>query len=230
MKMEDSLNTFFSHFEELHETVKNIFCKDNREIKSILLCSIIDAISKCVYPKLPNHDKFVFFIEDFSGWEHRDRISLIQLLYYLEDKNDIKYEPLKSFVMDQIGNLSKGTIIQPTFDKCLHELNYLKVIEDEIRKFSYAELLYKYRNAVVHEFKIPGHGMELFSDEDIFYHSMTHFDEAKEIEEETWELVFPTKYISQLVEHSIEHLKKYCQENEIDPFQYYYFGKLWGKK
>ena len=228
--IKQDVDTFFDHFVSLHKSILDTsFNEGAKECRAILLCSIIDTISKVVYSKnISNHNKFVFFLDDFSGWKYRDKISLIQLHYYLSGKNDLKYEPLKSDIANKYDALNTGEVINADFDNFLYELNYSKAIENEIKMFSYAELMYKFRNKVVHEFNRPGHGMEgLSSDDDVFYHSMTHYNDDMKIEEETWELVFSVRFIAKIVEQSINNVKEYCLLNSINPFNFYYFGKLW---
>ncbi len=169
------------------------------------------------------------FVDDFSGWENRYRISIAQLHYYLQDKKHLKYEPLKSYVAERVAKYESGNIYPSSIDKKMHELQYLSVIEHEIAEFTYAALLYKFRCSVVHEFNTPGHAMDGFGDGGIVYHSMMHYENGS-VERTTWELLFSNEYISKIVEVMIDNAKKYCIKNEINPYEYYYFGDVWGGK
>jgi len=206
---------------------------DNLVCKSILLCSIIDTLSKCVYSTSPNRERFPFFLDDFSGWPHRDRISLVQLHYFLETEADIKYEQTKLYVANRFKNLAHGMMQHSDNDELLNKIPHLKSVESEIRMFSYANLLYKYRNSVVHEFKAPGSGMDFGISEDVYYHSMSHYDLRNDeyvLIKNTWELVFPIKFLSKLVLQSITNLKSYCIIHNINPYNYFYFDTAWLSK
>ena len=90
MKLKEDLNLFFNHFENFRTSIINTNYSYSPEIsQSVLLCSIIDTISNVAYhnSNLSNNQKFTYFVDDFSGWENVDRISLVQLFYYLNSKS-----------------------------------------------------------------------------------------------------------------------------------------------
>ncbi|MBU1298243.1 MAG: hypothetical protein KKB77_03755 [Bacteroidetes bacterium] len=230
----ENIDRFFTHFQNRHDGILTTqFKLDDVVCKSILLCSIIDTISKCVYDTLSNREKFTFFLDDFSGWPHRDRISLVQLHYFLEKETDIKYEQTKSYVESRFKSFAPGLVHHPNNDEHLSQIPHLKSIESQIRKFSYARLLYKFRNSVVHDFKTPGSGMDFGDIEDVYYHSMGHYELQNDkyvLIRSTWELVFPIKFLSKLVLQSIANLKSYCTTHSINPYNFYYFPTSWLSK
>jgi len=231
MKLKEDLDLFFNHFENFRTSIINTNYSYSPEIsQSVLLCSIIDTISNVAYhnSNLSNNQKFTYFVDDFSGWENVDRISLVQLFYYLKDENDKKYEPIKTYVASKVANLKMGSVYKAEIDEYLHDLKYLKVIEDEIRKFTYSRLLYKYRNFVVHELRTPGKGFNFIDSDEIHYHGLGHFGENINIR--TWELVFPVNYLARLVKSTILNLKKYCESNSINPYKNIKTETLWIKK
>lgn len=224
--LNDDIDLFFGHFEQLHQSIESCDLRYANEIsKPILLCSILDSISRCIYPKLGHREKFTYFVDDFSQWKYVDKISVVQLYYFIKDETDIKYEPLKSYVINKVEKMTVGKLYEPEFDEYLNQLKYLKVVENEIRKFSYSNLLYKYRNYVVHEFRTPGKGSDFAQKDEIYYHHFGHFGESKN--EKTWELVFPVKFLIKLVSESIDNLKYYCKQNKINPYDNFSFDTIW---
>jgi hypothetical protein len=222
----EDIDLFFGHFEQLHLSISQSELVYASEVsKSILLCSIIDSVSRVVYPKLGHREKFTYFIDDFSQWKNVDKISLVQLFYFLKEEDDLKYEPLKTYVGGKIQQMTVGKIYEPEFDEYIYNLKYLKVIENEIKKFSYSNLLYKFRNYVIHEFRTPGKGSDFIQKDEIYYHHFGHFGESKS--EKTWELVFPVKYLLKLVEDSLDKLKFYCKQNNINPYDNFSFETSW---
>lgn len=231
MALKDDLDLFFNHFEKFRTSIIETNYNYSPEIsQSVLLCSIIDTISNVAYPnlKLRNNEKFTYFVDDFSGWDNVDRVSLVQLYYYLENENDKKYEPIKKYTSDKVSNMESGSIYKRDIDEYFYELDYLKVIEEEIRKFTYSRLLYKYRNFVVHELRTPGKGFNFIDSDEIHYHGLGHFGDN--INLRTWELVFPVNYINNLVKSAISNLRLYCEENEINPYDIIKSETLWLNK
>jgi len=201
------------------------------QIYTALLCSILDTLSKCIYNEVPlNRDRFVYFIDDFSGWAYRDNSSLIQLRYFVEKETDLKYERTKSFLKERLKDLKPGDVYKASNDLFLTDIPHLKIIEDEIRRFTYSNLLYKYRNSVVHEFKTPGSGMDFGYIEEVYYHHMGHIElksDTHVLAESTWELVFPMNYLSNLVLQSIANTRAYCEKHTINPYNFFLFDVAW---
>ena len=226
MKLKDEIELLFNYFDKIRLSIINVKFEESDEIsKSILLCSLMDTLSRCIYPKLSNRDRFVFFVDDFSGWENKNKISLVQLYYFLKDEEDKNYEPIKSYVKNKVSKIRRGVIYKTDFDEFLHELKYLKVIETQIQKFSYANLFYKFRNYLVHEYRTPGLGSNFSKSKDIHYYLLTHISDKPTYT--TMELIFPAFYLSNLVKNSIDNLKKYCLEINYNPYESFKYSTLW---
>ena len=223
---------FFGYFRRLVEGVSSTKYDFSPDVcQSVLLCSMLDTLSKCVYDYLTtSRARYVCFADDFTGWKYRDRISLIQLFYFMEKENHLKYAETKAFLNARIAGLVSGNIYKASEDLLLSQIPYPKVIEEEIRHFTYSNLLYKFRNSLVHDFKTPGSGMDLGGIAEAYYHHMAHYEyieEAPVLVNQTWELVFPVSYLVELVKQSIENVRTYCISNKINPYEHYYFDTSW---
>lgn len=226
--LESDIELLFGYFNNLLNSIIDVNFKVSDDIsKSILLCSLIDTLSSIRYSKLPNRERFISFIDDFSGWSNVNRISLVQLHYFIKDENDKNYEPIKTFLKVKMSKMRSGTIYLTDFDDYLHNLNYLKVIEEQINCFSYANLLYKFRNYLIHEFRTPGLGSNFIKSDAIHYYSLTEIT-GKGMNH-SWELVFPVNYLYRLVSDCIKNIKEYCLINKINPYDYYEFDSRWLK-
>ena len=77
-----------------------------------------------------------------------------------------------------------------------------------LRESTYSSPLYACRNHLVHEFREPGHGLEM-DQTDVFpyYHNLTHLSVAGERSKDTWELVYPLGFFKQIVSKSLASLK-----------------------
>lgn len=225
-KLKDDVDLIFNYFEKVRSSIVNAQFSECDEIsKSILLCSLMDTLSRCVYPKLPNRERYVCFVDDFSGWDNKNKISLVQLHYFLKNEEDKIYEPIKSYVAGKVSRMRRGTIYKTSFDEYLHDLKYLKVIESQIQKFNYANLFYKFRNYLVHEFRTPGFGSNFSKSRDIHYYSLTQISDKPVTT--TWELVFPAIYLSNIVKNSIDNLRNYCMEVKYNPYDSFEFKTQW---
>ncbi len=225
-KLEDEINLFFNYLEKIRLSIINAKFSENDEIsKSILLCSLMDTLSRCRYPTFKNQERFISFVDDFSGWENKNRISLVQLHYFLKDETDTIYEPIKSYVENKVSKMLPGMLYKTSDDEYLHELKYLKEIEYQIQKFSYANLFYKFRSMLVHEYRTPGLGFNFTHSTDIHYHSLTEISDKSN--QPTWELVFPANYLSNLIEKSIINFSNYCLIDKYNPYDSFKFKTLW---
>jgi hypothetical protein len=97
----------------------------------------------------------------------------------------------------------------------------------DLESLQHWQLMYAYRNSLIHALRTPGYGMEFGSDESPHYHQMsTPATEDREVTV-TAELVYPWKFLHKLCDTGLIELRKYFLENEINPFDSYVFGSYW---
>ena len=115
-------------------------------------------------------------------------------------------------------------------DPLITDIEHLVSTEEEmklLRESTHSSLLYLYRNHLVHEFREPGHGIEMDQrDTSPYYHGLTHLTARRE-NKETWELVYPLGFFMQLVLTSLNSLRHYLLKNDLDPYSFYKFGTIW---
>lgn len=193
-------------------------------LKKIVLVSLLDSMSHAAFPKLKdkNRERVICFLDECSGWTEKDTISAQQLLLRLE-KQGISNSRLFLFTQNHLISWQKGTgrIIEPNED--LHDHQVVSIASKKeielINKARYKELLYTYRNSLVHDFSEPGHGMELFEDKPYpYYHGL---------EENPWQLVFSASFFRKLCWNSIAGLEKHLRENVMNPYDSYQHGSTW---
>jgi hypothetical protein len=91
-----------------------------------------------------------------------------------------------------------------------------------VEQARYVELLYTYRNHLVHEFRKPGYGIELSDDPTTpYYHGM---------EGSPWELVFPGQFLHNLCGNCIDGLAVHLRTSGLNPYDAYKFGTLWRRR
>ena len=100
-----------------------------------------------------------------------------------------------------------------------------------IQESSHANLLYVYRNHLVHEFREPGNGSEMdHKDKVPYYNGLSHMNHDGKIEKDTWELVYPLGFFFSLAESSVVHIRRYLTKNDLDPYSAYDLGTKWIRK
>jgi hypothetical protein len=189
---------------------------------------MLDALARAKHPEVnSNRDRFVNLIKDCANWADSNRISLPQLSLLLQIS--LGDAGLKGEVARRIGRWQYGRIYRLDIDPGPQELEPFATTENEQKLIDYschANLLYTYRNHLVHEFREPGRGMEISNDNTTpYYHGLTDPQGH-----DTWELVYPIGFFMYIAKCSLDNLKHYLKDNDLDPYSFYEFGSLWKHK
>lgn len=227
MTVQDAIKQYCSYFREQFDKIDTV---EPRLYQKILLVALLDTWARAKYPVQGNKERFVNLITDCSDWKDCNRVSLPQLLYLLELSPEASKGNLIKEVTDRFGKWEKGRIYRLDIDPWIDESAPFATTAFEqklIADSRHADLLYVYRNHLVHEFREPGYGMEI-SDDDTspYYHGMTYSGGGQD----TWELVYPTGFFKNIAAHSLNNLEQYLQSNNIDPYTLYKFGSIWKRK
>ncbi len=223
MTSRGDIDQYIQYFKKLNQDIAKV---NSSLFRKILYLIEIDTLSRAAFPMLNEHRKRVVqFIDKCSKWNDKDRFSAIQLKLVLEN-NKIQTGPLYDLVKNRIDSWGHYLIIRPDDDLCITEVERLATTDD--RKFlnncRYAELLYTYRNHLVHEFRQPGYGMEISNDPSTpYYHGMDHLETGQK----SWELVFPVQFLHNLCEGAIDGLEAHLITNNLSPYDGYKFGTMW---
>ncbi|MDE0146645.1 MAG: hypothetical protein OXL95_12340 [Nitrospira sp.] len=194
--------------------------------RKILYLVEVDTLSRAAFPSEKGHKTRVMkFLDECSNWNERDRVSATHLELSLE-KNGKSSGLLFDLINDRINKC--GTRIDASGDLTFEEVKNVACSDDLgiVDEARYAKLFYTYRNILIHEFREPGKSAIPSVDD------LSPFSKAVEdasTGEETWEFVFPVKFLARLCEGSIDGLEKYLIENNQDPYDSYEFGTLWSR-
>ncbi len=199
--------------------------------KKILYLVEIDTLSRAAFPSENGHKKRVMkFLDVCSSWSERDKVSATQLKFSLE-KDGKHSGPLFDLINNRIASWNDGSLIKPSQDLTFEEVkdratpDVLKFVEEN----RYVKLFYKYRNALIHEFREPREfGMDLGTDSPAPYYLGMVVDHQS-TEESSWKLVFPVKFLAKLCEGSLDGLEKYLLENNQNPYDSYEIEPLWSR-
>jgi len=244
IKTSQSVKGFIDFFRGKLEIIRSgDFPGDSQEkvlFQKILYLTMIDTLSNVVYPQKRNRDRVVSFIQEFSDWRYRDRVSLPHLIRILEEAPGHEFSELQKFAFscfdewtklkDDKIDLSRDPsyeLVQKLWPKYRNKLKPIKIEGFSIKPefIRHDHLFYAYRNSLVHELRELGYGIEGGpSEEDNdepFYHYMKH-DSG-----DSWELVYPLGFFESMCKAVLEKLEDYCIKNRVDPYHSFTFGTYW---
>jgi hypothetical protein len=221
--------------------------KDQGIRAKILLCSIIDYMSKSIYPNENNGDRFRNFVSDYSAWDNWNRISLLHLVRAIEmaEEEPEGFSDLKNWAISELhlkfppsgrllavnSSISKDPIceeVKKLWPK--KNGNLLKLNGIRMDQFCHKNLLWCYRNFLMHEYRNPGRGVEGKDDNEPFYQELKT---VKGIGESglkftcNWELVYPTFFFRDIASSSLQKLVEHKSAINESPFSNYLEGTYW---
>lgn len=224
----------------------------------ILLCSILDSLSKSAFPAIKeNADRFKKAIVKFGAWHDADRASLLHIKRLLEVVGDVpeqfqepdKFKEFNKWVEDEFNkhfsfsgqlisvNLHLEKDVEFETLKNLwpssSEGNFYKIGNVLPCKLKHKHLLWLYRNALVHEYRLPGKGAEISRSEDTkpYYQqlsSLTGFHSGGELDfSQRWELVYPTGFFKSLASKVLDGVAAFHRDKGSNPFEAYSDSSYW---
>ena len=224
MTIRDAIAQYLAFFKARNQAIAGIA---DATFKEVLYLVEIDTLSRAAFPTIVGHRKRVVrFIDTCSGWQDKDRVSAVQLKLALEGEG-IRSGQLYDSVNRRINAWGYGLIIRPEDDLTLGEVLPLATPRDRscVTTARYAELLYMYRNYVVHEFRTPGQGIDLGDDlPPTPYYIGTDCPGGGQ---NSWELVFPGHFLHGVCDGCLSGLEVHLITNNLNPYDAYDFGPMW---
>ncbi len=235
-QLNEAIDRYCRHFSKQINMVNAVSGESADLFKKILFCSVLDALSRSIYPQKAPRDRFTSLVKRFGRWSHHDRVSLPHLARLLQLIPDPSFEKLRKISLERLASwLPLWNDVKLDQDPKYDEFSKYWPKSDENRmpiqkiclaSLTHIQLLYSHRNSLVHELRTPGNGIEMGTDEP-FYHDMSTFSHAGEPPLETIELVYPVKFFEHLCNTVLDELKQYLGENHLNPFNSYRFGSYW---
>jgi hypothetical protein len=230
------IERYLGHFEKEFSQVQSLQVTDGYHAaiyQKMIYVGIIDALSKCIYPRRGNRERFVTFLNEFSGWEHAHKISLPHLFQLLEKNPEPAFSKLRAYVITELEKWVSGEIVTLDREPEIAAIKKFWPKEKEHQKpliglsveaLQHCNLFYSYRNSLIHEFRELGRGIESKTDDSPYYISFSYLEEP---DEEVWELTYPVTFFENILINCISELKKYLIQNKINPYNSYQFGTYW---
>ena len=229
----EHIDKFISHFSKRIEAINTAELSDfTDDFKKTLYVAIIDGLSKSVFPRSRNRDRFTSFIEQFGDWDEGNRISLPHLVKLLSLTPEPKYEKARRFANDEYSKWFQGEIIylkkDPKIVKVKRywpEQTSTKLINEvRLDSIQHYQLIYSYRNSLIHESRPLGFPMDEIDNGKPFYVHITKYDETPKNITHVWQLNYPDVFFQNICESSLNNLKNYLLRNTIDPIDFYSEG------
>ena len=224
MTVRDDIDQYIAYFKTQHQEIAAVA---HPTFKKVLYLVEIDTLSRAAFPKVSgNRHRVVQFIDTCSNWNDKDKVSAVQLQFALE-RNGILSGQLYDSIKGRINSWAYGQIIRPNDDLTLVEAQQLSTPSESkyVSDARYAELLYTYRNHLLHEFREPGYGMDLGTDlpPTPYYLGMNRLSTGQS----SWELTFPVQFLRDLCDGCINGLETQLSANNQNPYDAYEFGTMW---
>jgi len=239
MDIDDRISTFIGYFKSELTMIDNIPASgSSKKFSKALYVSVIDALSRCVFPhRNQSRKRFVSFLMRFSSWREGYNVSMPHLAQLLRMNPDPIFEKLRRTIFNAYESsvVHRSQIVGIDTDPTYEDIKKNWPVQKECRipiegvtleYLQHFDLLYAYRNSLVHELREPGYGMEIDDDEDYpYYHSMTMIGGGKE--DKRIVLVYPVTFFRKITSTCLANLESYLKDNKLDPYAYYKFGTYW---
>lgn len=230
---ETTIKRFTAHFERHIDSICSVGdSSSHTDYKKILFLSVLDGISKAVFPHRPNRQRVTSLLERFSEWEYGERVSLPHLDRLLIRNPEPAYEQLRLQVRRMLAEWPHGEHVHLDEDPFPNEIvkywpqekEYRVPIEGiSIENLQHWNLLYTYRNSLVHSLQAPGYGMDDFGFDDPFYIRVI-MDEKEYGPSAVYHLAYPVKHFELLCRNALKNVNKYLLSNMIEPLQFFEGG------
>jgi hypothetical protein len=235
--MNDRHDRFFAFIREKLEGIDTLDSEALRTHRKVLYVAFIDSLSAIVFPAyLHNRERFTAFVAQFGNWPDAGRISTPHLARALALNPDPAYNTVRALVSQSFGKWSPGALVPLSQDLEAGVVgthwprgkNYERAVQGASwEHFKHAELLYAYRNSLVHGFRGLGLGHELSEDQEPYYLSSHDATPDAPSKLPHWELIYPVAFLSSLAQSSLVAVESHLRANRIDPVEVLRSGRFW---
>jgi len=206
-----------------HEDATDSSRGSESRYKKVLYLAAIDTLAgvhaksiASVSRRAQNRERFINFIGQHGSWREENLVSIPFLHDELSALN-LLGGSLGRYVDEKLAHYSTadgGSLPVVDIDDSVLDLLALASTDDErktIQRYKHVELLYRYRNTLVHESREPGAAMDVFGPTTSPYYSGY-------IDDKAWYLTYPTHIFALILKRSISSFRSYLLEKSIDPF------------
>ncbi len=240
--LRSDINHFCDYFESQISEIHGLHSKHEELYRKLLFVGVLDTLAGTVMPRRKNKERFIGFVRRFCKWPDGERVSLPHLVQLLRKNPDPVFGGLRRWALQRYNALPvhSGALMPISQDPLVEEVkrewpasaDHKMPIEGiDLAALTHTNLLYTYRNALVHELRMLGYGMD-FADmrAEPYYHGSSTVGEDTTLILKTVELVYPWRFLHRLCETGITETRQYLYENELNPYDSFTFGTYWLKE
>jgi len=220
-----AIESFTKYFADQLRLIRTL---ENHHYRKTLFVAVLDTLSRAAVPHLKdkNRERFLGLVEGWGDWPEVGRVSLPQLAGNLADHPEVANSRFAAEVRRQLQEWKDGRIYHASDDPSKEEL--LKITENAnerklVEAHTHLNLLWIYRNMLVHEFREPGYDMGVLGDDLSPYYMAMEDEEGVR----RWELAYQTTFFVALCDRTLANLKTHLEAKDLDPYAFYEFGSIW---
>ena len=226
MTINEKIDRYCSYFDEELNRINSL---QSRLHSKTLLMVILDTLARVRNPIIDsNRERFLRLITECADWADGERVSLYQLSLVPSLSGPLHHKAIQS-VANWPFMRSQHLEADPFISELLH-LADNDIQKKAIMEAKHINLLYTYRNHLIHEFREPGHASETDHKKHAPYYLCCDMNQQEKVDKNTWELVYPLGFFIKLVRSSLITVRKHLQDNTLDPYSFYDFGTMWKRK
>ena len=235
--MSSRQDRFFAYVREKLAGIDGIVDRDLFLHRKVLYVTFLDSISALIYPaNIRNRVRFTEFVLRFGMWTEAERVSTPHLARALNLNPDPAYKAVRGLVESTLMSWREGARIELTSDLEARvvethwpsgKLQGPLVEAATWRHLRHVDLLYAFRNSLVHGFRVLGAPYDMLEDERPYY-IITATSTADSTETELhWELVYPIDFLRRLAGSALRSAEAHVRQNDIDPVEVLRTGHYW---
>jgi len=238
--MDRDINQFLNSIDEIFNSIMKIqTIKFVDNFKISLMYSYLDLLSKVTLgnPK-GNRERFLHLLENYYEWEYLDFVSVQLIQIELMNEQREQFNDLKRYVTKKLATFPKSQPISLSYDVKYEELielwpGGLKLNgKYKLEFFTHKNLLYRFRNRLIHEMRPPGSQFNFFEINYAHYVPVKKMDlnpktQELEVFDDVWQLNYPLEFFVEMCNSVRKNLERYIRDNSINPYNSYYFGHSW---
>ena len=205
------MNRYVEIKEYYNSIIKDSELSENYIIRKLTILALTDSLAQEYYNyKGTNSSIFENFVMKMvKKYNYLKEIDIVSLYYdnkILFDSNNLTLNFLEDsyeYSPNQIINESHYTLM----------INFAKRKGIKINKYSYINLIYKYRSKIVHEFRLLGSNFKSMQKyNDITYLSYGFNNKTR------WEINIPYQFLKNILDECLENFLLDRLKNNQDPF------------
>lgn len=234
----EAVERYKQHFSREIEQIRAIAGPSAETFRKVLAVSLLDALSASVMRRPNNRERFVGFVKEFCEWPLGAKLSLPHLAQLLRRNPDPAFSAarLRAFSLLRPWQRPLGNPVYLSEEPDLSDFESLWPRSKEHRqplegltleRLTHYELLWFYRNGLVHELRSVGQGIDFGDELQPHYHQLTTIVSREGPDIESLELVYPSSFLLGLGESGVAGICRYCLANDLDPYASYRFGTYW---